>query len=226
MPGSAGVELPKYVAMIGDIVGSRRRGPGERYRLQQRFHTVLGGINQRFADAIAAAFLVTVGDEFQGLLSSAEPVSRILWDLEMEMEGIEFRVGIGCGPLDTAVKPEAIGMDGPAFHRARNAVEAARSEKRTGGVFLGFGERWDAILNGYGRLLHHQRSGWSAKQRQAVAMLCDGASQADVAAALVITPQAVSERARRAGWEAYREAEHGWRAALALATQHPHEPRR
>jgi len=159
--------------------------------------------------------VVTAGDEFQGLLRDGRVIPDILWDLDSGINGIPVRVGLGCGTLETALKEWAVGMDGPVWHRARAAIEKAKLGRRMGGVFYGFGQRYDAVLNGLARLMRDLRSRLSSKQLQTVRALRDGDSQVALAEHLGITKQAVSKRARSAGWDAYREGEDSFRLVLS-----------
>lgn len=210
----ASPELP-VVAVIADIVGSRRVEGEDRRALQRLVERTLGEANRRFARQLAARFLITVGDELQGLLKDPVVLPEIIRLLETRLPQIELRLGIGRGAVDTDLKEYAVGMDGPAWHAARAAIEQAKKEHRMGGVFLGFGERADRSLDGLARLLHHLRAGLTAKQRALLEALLDDESQTEVARRLGISKQAVSKQARAAGWAPYQEGEAALRAILA-----------
>jgi hypothetical protein len=83
-----------------------------------------------------------------------------------------------------------------------------------GGVFAGFGATLDPALNGFARVLYHQRATWPAQQREVVIRLHEGRKGTDVARELGITKQAVSRYASLAGWPAFHEAEQGWSTLL------------
>jgi hypothetical protein len=203
------------IALICDVVGSRRQSGRARALLQETLEARLAALNDRYRDAILAKFVVTAGDEFQGLLKDARVIADILWDLEPGAVRIKLRVGIGLGTLETALKRFAVGMDGPVWHRARGAIELARAGRRMGGVFHGFGEREDGVLNGLARLLHALRSRLSPKQLPIIQALRKGASQVNVARRLRLTKQAVNNRSRSAAWGAYREGEEALRGVLS-----------
>jgi hypothetical protein len=52
------------------------------------------------------------------------------------------------------------------LHDARSSIEAAKRRTLGGGVFTGFGPALDPGLNGFARVLHQQRAGWPARQRE------------------------------------------------------------
>jgi len=179
----------------------------------------LEDINGTFAPSLAAKFLITVGDEFQGLLGDPVIIPKLIRELEVNLPTTRLRLGIGRGPLHTDLGDYAIAMDGPAWHAARKALEEAKVGRRFGGVFVGFGATEDRILNGMARVLHHVRSHLTAKQRELLEALLQNGTQTEIASREGISKQAVSKQARSAGLEAYKEAEEAWRLILTAFRQ-------
>ncbi len=203
----------RYVAVIADLVGSRTIPPARRSMLQKKFGKLLADFNLKYRKTIAAKFIITLGDEFQGLLNSAADVPDLTWRLEEDLPGYKFRLGIGLGKLDTPLQNYAINIDGPALHLARAAIESAKKSKYLGGVFRGFGEI-DDILNGLARLLWFHRSQWTPAQRKIVSLLRQGMSQTQVAKKLKIRKQVVSRQVHASGYSQYIAAERAWRIIL------------
>jgi predicted DNA-binding protein YlxM (UPF0122 family) len=205
------------VALIADIVRSRRFHGKARERLQQKLEVVLGQLNETYESVLLSRFTITIGDEFQALFHTAEPVADLLWDLESALSEVELRIGIGHGKLDTELKQEAVGMDGPVWHQARDAVEEAKKESLGGGVFRGFKNADDDVLNGMTRLLFHVRSQWTDRQRSVIRLLRDPTtvSQTEVARRLNLSRQAVHNRLKSTGWAAWSDAEKAFRQILS-----------
>jgi len=203
------------IALIADMVKSRDVPRAQRPEIQLSFSEFVAALNHTYKDALVARFIVTLGDEFQGLLSDARALPDLLWDMHYKFHMRQLRVGIGFGTIDTPIGKNAINVDGPALHHARNAIDIAKKDKLLGGVFDGFGATSDAAFNGYARLLQHHRSRLKPQQRKVFELLRQSLTQAAVAKELGITRQAVSLYAAAAGWEAYREGEQGWSALLA-----------
>ncbi len=90
----------------------------------------MGEINDQHGSSLAASWTITLGDEFQALFRTPQALPGAVEHLVHGLRGQAVRFGVGFGPLTTALRPQAIGMDGPCFHRARDAVEAARRSKR------------------------------------------------------------------------------------------------
>lgn len=219
-----------FVAIIGDIVASRRLQPDQRKLVQDVFRELLSSLNGLFARALIADFKLSSGDEFEALIqssSAAEVIPDLIWHVEEVFSGLAqqfpaprlaLRIGIGLGSVATEITRDPNTIDGPAFHYAREAIQLAAKKKRLGGVFRGFGEQQDAILNGIARLLHHHRTRWSPQQHRLAGLLHQNLRKSEAAIQLDLTKQAVSSYARAAGWEAYAEGEMAWRKTIEACT--------
>jgi SatD family (SatD) len=214
---NAARSTPLYIGLIADMVESRDLTAQERPQVQRRFSSFVSDLNKRFASQLAAKFVITLGDEFQGILHDPTIIPELIWSFEQDFQDRELRIGFGLGILTTEIPRFAINLDGPALHNARASIELAKRENWLGGVFTGFGEPDTVVLNGLARLLRFQRQRLKPQQRRVLALLRTGSTQAAVAAALNVTPQAVSDYQRRAGWDAYHQGE---AALLALLTPH------
>ncbi len=201
-----------YIAIIGDVVGSR--SAGDRSDLQDRLGGGLRDVNTTFVNHIAAEFVLTVGDEFQGLLSAADGLDLILATLRMHAFPAELRFGIGVGALETALRSQAIGMDGRCFHNAREAIERA-VERRTPVEVQADGP--EAPFEIYSLLYGVIRSRWTTRQREVVDLSASGLEGREVAEYLSITPSAVSQHLRAAGAKKLRSATSEWRAQIERA---------
>ena len=160
-----------YIAIIGDIISSRELP--DREQVQETFNTAMHQINLNYHDEIASGFLVTLGDEFQGLLKSGGHVLDIIYAIERMMGDVPMRFGIGLGDLDTRLhRDRALGADGPAYHRARKAVDElkAREESRESRVsnIMISGEEDPAMLNCLLNLMKCMENRWSTMQKKVV----------------------------------------------------------
>jgi hypothetical protein len=198
------------IALIADMARSRDLPPSQRPAVQQRFQSLVAFINKKYRPAILSRFVITLGDEFQGLLRSGSSIPDLLWDIDARFSDRRLRVGFGFGVLYTPLQKEAINIDGPALHFARAAIDTAVEKRAFGGVFLGFSDM-DQILNGFARVLWFQRSRLTATQLRIAELLRERLSQPEIAHRLRITQQAVSKQSRALGWSAYAEAALAWR---------------
>lgn len=216
------MERPTYLALIGDLVSSRKIPEAVRYDLQGRLAAHLGSLTRERTKGVVARPLITIGDEFQALFSADGDGARAATAmLESTLEiarPAHVRFGLGAGALDTALREEALGMDGPCFHRARTAIECARSEGVLCVLDLGGGRRqatWSALAS----YALQQRVDWTGPQHDAVVMYEKLGAWSRVADALGISRGAVSLRQRNAHWGLYTTAREALVADLADALQ-------
>ena len=117
-----------YCAIIGDIIGSRKLN--DRQMIQRNFLEMAEDASRLFHKEIESPFTVTIGDEFQVLLKSLSVAPKVIEHVVKKMSPVELVFGLGFGSITTDINPNmAIGMDGPAFHFARKALEQAKKKK-------------------------------------------------------------------------------------------------
>ena len=133
-------ERQHVVAVLGDVVASRRHPDADRRRA-------------RIADALAFAndrlrpvqpLTPTIGDEFQGLYEHLEDALEATLLVRLALAGeADVRFGIGSGSL-LAFDPERapFEQDGPAWWSAREAVDAVRDQAQRHEMPRGLRTRW------------------------------------------------------------------------------------
>jgi hypothetical protein len=218
------------IAVLGDVVRSRRLEPKERSEVQRAFEQLLAQINRRYDRSILGAFLMTLGDEFQGLLEQPDALPDIVQDIREKLPTLRLRIVVSRGVLTTDVKPKAValGTDGPAWHEARKVLDHWRGAKRDGVAFVGFADD-DVILNGLSGLLTYHWTHLEASQREIViALRHHQGLRKEAAAEMSISQQALSNRAQSAGWREYeagmtacRELLGRYRSAAMLPVAEP-----
>ncbi|HOB23000.1 MAG TPA: SatD family protein [Bacillota bacterium] len=114
-----------YLGMKLDLVASRKII--ERKKVFQ----VAEEINLLYKDHLAAKMIITHGDEAQALLfpTCSGQLFDLIEEICQKMEPVAVRFGFGAGNLTTSLRPEAIGMDGPVWHRAEEALRLAKKRK-------------------------------------------------------------------------------------------------
>jgi hypothetical protein len=147
------------------------------------------------------AFERTAGDEVQGVLAGAEDAVAVV--LALLREG-GWSIGVGAGRVQTPLPESTRAATGPAFVSARRAVEAAKSRPArlaVRGAVPGDAEDAQAVLGALAVLLQRR----SPAAWQAVDLVSAGRTQAEAAAELGVTPQAVGQRHAAGAWELERE---------------------
>lgn len=99
----------------------------DREAVQVQLIETLKEVNERFADAIACSFIITLGDEWQGLLHEGSDYDEIIEFIRRRMPGVPFYTGVGIGEVTIKNFELTVNqLDGPSFHKARKAVGIAK----------------------------------------------------------------------------------------------------
>lgn len=197
---------PVFVALIGDIRGSRELE--DRKELQEEFKQVVNSLNGHIPDSsLASPFTVTTGDEFQALIIDAtDAVEAAVWASD-RLHSTQLRFGIGRGKLDTEVNPnQAIGMDGPCFHRAREAINSAKEDRAWLRV-AGWPITLDRRINSLFDLVQCVREDWTDRQAQFALTLKEKGAQKHVAEHYNVSKSTVSESLSAGHVQEVRSAE-------------------
>jgi hypothetical protein len=189
----------RYVAFIADVVASRTLSARARAALQRQVAATAREFNTRYRPHLAARFAVTLGDELQGLFTSAAAVWDASHQLRLRFPTTDWIVACGRGALATplargATAPE---LDGPCFHAARAALEDAKRR----GLVLAFGG-FDPTLTACASYYSALYRGWTRRQRAAATAqrAMSGARLDELARLLRVGPSAISHLRRRMAW--------------------------
>lgn len=202
---------PIYFAVIGDLVASRSIPAREKF--QKQFAQVIAEVNTRFRSSIASKFIVTVGDEFQGLLGEASQVCRLMDAIISGLYPVKVRFGIGVGRISTEIDPaKSLGADGPAFWAARQAIEYIHdnNDYGTSRIHLFPSESPESrlinsALAANGLIL----DGWRSTQMEVLKALVDSGlyandfEQVKLADYMKLTPSALQKRIKGSGIKVY-----------------------
>ena len=101
-----------------------------RSEAQNKLKQVLEEINDKYIGDISSKFMITLGDEFQGLLRNGVNKMNIVSEIERKMYPVKVRLGIGIGKITTEINKEmALGADDPGYYKARNAIEYLKNNE-------------------------------------------------------------------------------------------------
>ena len=147
------------------------------------------------------SFERTAGDEFQGLLDDPAAVVDLVLLLVREDA---WSVGVGAGPVQAPLPASTRAATGPAFLSARRAVDAAKqrpSHVAVRGAVAPEAADAQAVLGALALLVDRR----SDQAWEAIAQVSGGRTQAQAAAALGISRQAVGQRLAAAQWDLEQE---------------------
>jgi len=115
----------EYMTIICDLKRSRRLI--NREKVQYQIIDMLKVANILFSHQIVVPFIITIGDEWEGLLRSNCDFSRILDFFHRRLNGLDFYCGIGIGPVSIRNFQLTVNqLDGPSFYLAREAIKEAK----------------------------------------------------------------------------------------------------
>lgn len=192
-----------YLVLIADIRDSRRLP--DRQATQARLHEVLMQLNTAAPDRLASPYTITLGDEFQTVLLRGDTVFADIVYVMSAMHPVTLRFALATGTLDTPINPDqAIGMDGPAFHAARKAIEHLKTTDGVLAIVHGDSEAGDALLDdllddlvegSLGLLNHHLRK-WKPSRLAVLSGLLNDMGVPTIARHLGMSEQAVYKNMR------------------------------
>lgn len=188
---------------MGDVVGSR--DVEDRAELQRRLATLLQELNLLHGTYLVAPLRLVRGDEFQGLLTSPQALLPLLIAIEDSLHPVRVTFGVGWGGLSTDPGPDVGALDGPAFHRGREALEEARHRDEWVRV-RGFGEVVDSLVGSHLALVEAVRSRWTDTQRRYVRS-ARTALQREVALEYQVSESTVSKSLSAARFQVVVKAE-------------------
>jgi hypothetical protein len=183
----------QVAALIGDMVGSRTAT--DRVGLQQELLDVLDAVSRRFE----AELVVTLGDEFQGRYSSLEAALAASWYLHLGALGkIDLRIGVGWGEITVEGDEDSpFGQDGPAWWRARDAIEGVANSSHPVRTMVVTTTDWDDLMNAHLRLRDVHLDMIDDVDAAILLGLADGETQRSIASRLDLHESSVSRRVKR-----------------------------
>lgn len=203
-----------FAVLIGDIKHSRNIP--NRAQVQKQFTIVLQEINEKYVHDLASKFMITLGDSFQGLLKNKASLVKIIFEIEMAMDPIELRFGIGLGDISTEIQWEnSMEIDGTAYHRARQMVEEVEMKesqytKNETNIMLCSSKenlQMDRLLNTVFSLATALKSKWSIRQKEIIfAYYKSEENQYQAAEALGIAQSSVNKALKTSKYYTYQQA--------------------
>jgi SatD family (SatD) len=217
------VEREHVVAVLGDVVASRRHPDAERRR--ERIAKALDLANERLGSV--QPLTPTIGDEFQGLFDDLVSALEATLVVRSSLLGeVDVRFGIGSGALfafDPARSP--FEQDGPAWWSAREAVDQVRDLAQRQEWPRGVRTRWVdaegrpqlqvAAVNAFLQCRDELVAAMDPRDAAALLGLLGDEPLSRIAEAEGVSPSALSQRAIRGGLYAIRRAHLELREATA-----------
>ncbi|WP_294345763.1 SatD family protein [uncultured Clostridium sp.] len=119
-----------YSVINMDIMNSRNIK--DRESIQNDIKTYLTSISKKYQKILVAPITMTLGDEWQIVLSDISESYDIFKEIQVFLKEKEIKCygGLGIGSIDTSISSDTREMDGEAFAFAREALKIAKSSTR------------------------------------------------------------------------------------------------
>jgi hypothetical protein len=194
----------RYLVLIGDVVGSRHLSAPARASLQKRLRAELEALNKS-RKGLVSPYTLTLGDEFQAVFREPSGIFADAFTLLARTAPQRMRFALAVGEIVTPLNPkQAIGMDGPAFHRARAALERLKAADRLFGVQSADEPEPASTTGATLNILSSWVEAWKPTRLILFASLLRGAGVPELAETAGITSRAVNKNIRAAELDEWR----------------------
>lgn len=200
--------------LTGDLVRSRRQSAPNREKLSEHIKAAFRRTRRRFSDVIPHGVSIFRGDGWQLYVDEPGRVLAVavLFRAALRVEaGLDTRIGMALGTVETVEAENIAESTGPAFQRSGQALDELPDEQRMWcllpeGVEPVFQIAADTLTD----FADYIAIGWTDAQAQAVtlrlqlATSSESPSQRELAAHWIpepITQQAVSKHLKHGAWD-------------------------
>jgi hypothetical protein len=197
-----------YLAVIGDIVDSKQLAA--RGEFQTKVAAALKTAGTRNV-SLVSPYTITLGDEFQAVYKNADRLFLDIFSILRDIYPVQARFAIGVGDLSTPVnRKQALGMDGRAFYRAREAIidlkESSFLIRAQGAPTLLGPPHFDVwqLTNHLLNLMSHKVAAWEENRLRILCGLLAGRSVGELGDELGISKVAVYKNINAAVLDEHR----------------------
>ncbi|MGZ0657320.1 SatD family protein [Coraliomargarita sp. W4R53] len=184
----------KHAIIIGDLIDSKKIENRAAFQKQLK-----AGFEEIDAGDIASPYTITLGDEFQAVYFGGRGLLRSLFAIRALIHPHQCRFSIAFGEITTEINPsQSIGMDGPAFHQAREEIERMKKSDDSLRINGLPNARLDRLYLPMINLLWESTLSWNANRLKILLQSLRGTSADPVTYDLNITDRAISKNIREA----------------------------
>lgn len=170
----------RYGVIMGDLIGSSTASVSF---LHKQFNSAIQRQNNRSQIDIVSPLTITLGDEFQGIVTSSTAAAKIARQLRHDLltSDVECRFVIGQVEIETPInRSEAWNMMGVGLAKAREKLNQKRANQ-----FYRFSilknPVIEQLLDAVGMGLSVIERSWTDQQREDISSLIEGRTPSDIA---------------------------------------------
>ncbi len=162
----------KQFILMADVVGSHEK---KGQQLMDAFQVLVKWTNMIYGESIVSPLTITLGDEFQGIVSSASEGVDIILGMEEYILEEEFdfklRYVLHEGDVETEInRDKAYEMLGPGLTNARKLLNEMKKEHHRFLIKVSAGNEVNKMM----RITQHFIDGWHPKDRSTVTGFLQG----------------------------------------------------
>lgn len=189
-----------------DVIGSKELF--SRGYSKDEFYRSAGRASEVMAGRLLTRFTISRGDEIQGVILNPEDIPEVVRNLRYFFLPAKLRIGIGIGTVDEpVVYGNSWEMDGQAFHRAREALDAVKDIRvPCTRVVSGYPDT-DSTADVIFLLIDAIKSKWTLPQWEAVYAYESCGTYRAAGEMLGVAAQNVAKRCKAAMWNSVKEGE-------------------
>ncbi|MCW9706449.1 SatD family protein [Fodinibius salsisoli] len=183
--------MEQALVLIADIESSKEIKEEDREVLQDKLQDELKQLNETDQRPLSP-YTITLGDEFQAVFQNADGLFKHCFRILALLYPVRVRFSLGIGSIATPINEEqAIGMDGPAFHAAREGMEALKESGFLFNIYLEEGTNTEVnLINDSLQLLSHEVQKWRQNRLSIFYLLQEGYNYKEIADKLDISQPA------------------------------------
>lgn len=183
--------MSSVLVLIADVEASKGLSEDRRKALQEELQAELDYLNRTDHRPISP-YTITLGDEFQAVFTKADGLFADLFRILALLYPVKVRFSLGIGSIATPINEEqAIGMDGPAFHQAREGIDRLKESGFLFSIRAGQGNETPLkIVNSSLQLLSHEIQKWKKNRLSIFYLMNEGYDYKEIADQLNISQPA------------------------------------
>jgi hypothetical protein len=176
-----------HIVIIADIVNSQKIK--NRGQVQANLLSVFKKINKN--PDVISPYTITLGDEFQAVYNRTNSIFKDIWQISLAIYPVKVRFSIGVGEITTRINTrQSLGMDGPAFHNARNGLTRLKNSDYLLDISADNNEI-DSLLKDTVHLVSHFIHRWKRNRLEILTLLLDGLTPKQISKKVDLTDKAV-----------------------------------
>lgn len=192
--------MTKITIITADIIDSRQTLTNQSYFVEQ--------LEKFQHPQIITPFSLSRGDELQGIIAGWLEEPGIIRKLRYHCRPLKLKIGIGLGRIAREqIQKDSWKMNGPAFHRARAALEQSKKSKENLTIVKTGIDQFDELINCIWLLIDTLQGNWTDKQWEAVHTYEKSGTYEEAAKILNISMQNVEKRCKAAQWKQIKQSE-------------------